>query len=137
MNQQNKRCTDKLFTRKKASFRVATMLSLCLLLLWGSTCFAQGTTSVLSGIVFDPQGRVVSNATVTLISDDKGTQWTAKTNEAGSWRVNALVAGRYHFSVSAPGFARVEHSSFFLEMGTQRNLDSTLQLGASTERAVD
>jgi hypothetical protein len=105
-----------------------------MLVLPGTFCFAQGTTSVLSGIVFDPQGRVVPNATVTVVSDDKGIKWTAKTNEAGIWRVNALVAGSYHFNVSAPGFESDAYPSFTLEMGTQKNLDTTLKLGESTER---
>lgn len=99
-------------------------------------CLAQGTTSVLTGLVFDPQGRVVSNATVTVFSDDKGIQWTAKTNEAGSWRVDALVAGMYHFKITAPGFAGAVHQSFSLEMGTQKSLDTVLQLGSSSEEVT-
>jgi len=121
--------------------RFGAMLSRILCFCWIVTllfsasisCLAQGTTSVLTGIVFDPQGRVVPNATVTVFSDDKGIRWTAKTNEAGSWRVDALVAGTYHFNVVATGFASSAHPSFTLEMGTQKSLDTTMQVGTSSE----
>ena len=115
------------------SVRRAIWIPVLLLLcsVWG---FSQATTSVLSGIVFDPQGRVVQDATVVLVSVDKGVQWTAKTNQTGTWRVDALVAGTYRFTVTAPGFMTVVHPAFSLEMGTQKNLDTNLQLGSSTEK---
>jgi len=117
-----------------ALLRAVTPCFLAILLVWTvPLCFAQGTTSVLTGIVFDSQGKVVPNATVTVVSDDKGIQWTAKTNDAGSWRVDALVAGTYHFTVSAQGFSETVHPSFALEMGTQKSLDTTLKVGTSTE----
>lgn len=109
-----------------------TRLMAIILLLSGPFCFAQGTTSVLGGKAFDSQGNVIQNAAVTLTSDDTGVQWTAKTNETGNWRVDALIAGHYHFSVYAPGFKTAQYPSFELTIADQKFLDVTLEVGTST-----
>jgi hypothetical protein len=97
---------------------------------------AQGTTSVLGGKVFDTQGAVIRNASVTVVSDDSGVRYTAKTNESGNWRVDALVAGHYHFFVTAPGFAITDYQTFDLQMADQRFIDVTLQVGNGTESVI-
>jgi hypothetical protein len=94
---------------------------------------AQGTTSVLGGKVFDPGGNVIQGASIVVTSDESGVQWKAKTNEAGNWRVDALVAGHYHFSVTATGFAVTKHSSIDVQIADQKFVDVTLKVGDTSE----
>jgi hypothetical protein len=114
--------------------RAIVSIIAAMILTLSSFCFAQGSTSVLGGKVFDPTGKVVKGAKVTVISDDKGTIWTTNTNETGNWRVDALVAGHYHFEVSSEGFAISHFPSFMLEMAGQKFLDVTLSVGTTTEK---
>ena len=110
------------------AFLLGMMALLC-------TCFAfgQGTTAVLGGKVFDPQGRVIPGATVTVISNQTTGHWVAPTNSAGSWRIEGLVAGNYHFQVSAPGFKTLDHNSIALQIGDQKFIDVTLSVGESSQ----
>jgi hypothetical protein len=94
---------------------------------------AQGTTSALGGKVFDPAGKMVGGATVTVTSDETGVKQTVKTNSAGNWQVNSLVAGHYRFAVRAPGFEQLEHSSVELQISDQKLLDVTLAIGNQSE----
>ncbi len=96
------------------------------------SALAQGTTSVLGGKVFDPSGAVVTNASVTVVSDDTGVQWTAKTNDAGNWRVDGLIAGNYHFDVKVEGFEVLNYATFGLRMADQRFIDVHLKVGSSS-----
>lgn len=94
---------------------------------------AQGTTSALGGKVFDPRGNSVKDAAVTVTSDETGVKWTTKTNSAGNWQVNALVAGHYRFTVEASGFQSLQHSSVELQISDQKLLDVTLAVGNTTD----
>ncbi len=108
-------------------------LTVFLFLLIGHSCFAQGTTSVLSGKVLDQQGSVIRDATVTVVSDESGVKWTAKTNEVGNWQVDALIVGHYHFSVSAAGFAAIDYPTFELQVASTKVIDVTLSVGNTSE----
>jgi len=105
----------------------------CIFFLISPYSFGQGTTSVLGGKVFDPLGNVIQGATVVVTSDESGIHWTAKTNEAGNWRVDALVAGHYHFSIAAEGFESVNHSSVEIQIADQKFVDVTLKIGNTIE----
>ncbi|WP_263378446.1 carboxypeptidase-like regulatory domain-containing protein [Granulicella paludicola] len=104
-----------------------------LLLTLAPRASAQGTTSVLGGKVFDSAGGAIPEASVTVISDETSLQTTAKTNATGDWQVDALVAGHYHFTVQAPGFQTLQHSSIELQISDQKFVDVTLSVGRTTD----
>jgi hypothetical protein len=116
-----------------ARLHFALLLIASLLFALSPNCFGQGTTSVLGGKVFAPDGTVIQNAQVTVISDETGVKTSATTNSSGNWQVNALVAGHYHFIVQAPGFAKLQHSSVELQISDQKFLDVTLAMGSASE----
>lgn len=100
---------------------------------FSSTCFAQGTTSVLGGKVFDEQKNVIQGAEVAVTSDDTGVVYRAKTNDTGNWRVDGLIAGHYHFLVSSPNFQSSLFPTFELQMAGQKYIDVTLQVGQTSD----
>ena len=91
---------------RKAGSAVPAMCLLAFwgILLWVPLCLGQGTTATLGGKVLDAQGRAIPHATVVVTSNDTGVHWNKITNGAGAWRVESLVAGHYHFRVTAKGF---------------------------------
>src|SRR5947208_13767611 len=74
-------------------------------LLCVGTAFGQGGAGELTGLVTDPTGAVVSNATVTLTNPATGEKRTAATSGAGIYRFVALpVVGAYTMDAEAKGF---------------------------------
>lgn len=59
--------------------------------------------SVVSGNVFDPQGRGIGAATVSLAPSGGATQ-TVRTGADGSFTIADVTHGSYHLTVSAAGF---------------------------------
>lgn len=59
----------------------------------------------ISGTATDPQGAVVSNATVTATHLQTGTAFNTTTDNAGLFRFNLIPAGDYKVEISAPGFS--------------------------------
>jgi len=98
--------------------------------------FGQGTTSVLGGEVSDPSGGRIPGALVTVVSDETGVETTARTNSVGSWRIESLIAGHYHFTIRAEGFETLKHSSIELQLGDSKVVDTTLTVGKTSETVV-
>src|SRR5690348_16917250 len=67
--------------------------------------FPQSITSGdITGVITDPSGAVVPNATVTATSDTTAQKHTATTNAQGFYRFSFLPPGGYTVSASASGF---------------------------------
>ncbi|HKD44889.1 MAG TPA: carboxypeptidase-like regulatory domain-containing protein, partial [Candidatus Angelobacter sp.] len=64
------------------------------------------STATLRGIVLDPQGAVVSGATITVTNPSTGVTKTVNTQGDGTYRIPALPPGTYQITVDAPGFAK-------------------------------
>src|SRR5499427_791386 len=62
----------------------------------------------ITGIITDPTGAVVPNATITLRNKATGQTPTATTNAAGIYRFSLLPPGQYIVSASASGFQNAE-----------------------------
>ncbi len=86
-----------------------TVLGLVGILVLSSVCvLAQNIVSgELVGTVTDPQGAVVPNSTVTLVSKDFGTTQTTTTNAQGMYRFPLLRPGNYKVTATPAGFAPV------------------------------
>ena len=70
-----------------------------------SIAFSQSITSGdITGVITDPTGAVVPNATVTATSDTTAQKHTASTNAQGFYRFSFLAPGSYTVSASASGF---------------------------------
>jgi hypothetical protein len=99
-------------------------------------CHGQETFAIMGGTVYDSQQRAIPNATVLVTSDERGTQWTTTTNSQGLWRVGELIAGHYHFQVNVNGFKVLSYSSLELQIGDQKFIDVTLEVGGANEKIV-
>src|SRR5215469_2543269 len=89
-----------------------TIFATLIVLLAGIFCISAAGQSLVSGdvtgIITDPSGAVVPNATVTLKNNATGQTPTATTNAAGIYRFSLLPPGQYTVSASASGFQTVE-----------------------------
>ena len=95
--------------------------------------FGQGGAGELTGLVTDPTGAVVSNATVTLTNPATGEKRTAATSGAGIYRFVALpVVGAYTMDAEAKGFKKVQVSNVVISVGTVTSHDVQLEVGSGS-----
>ncbi|HUO33398.1 MAG TPA: carboxypeptidase regulatory-like domain-containing protein [Candidatus Acidoferrum sp.] len=84
----------------------ATLTFFFLLLFSGlSISSAQYTAGTIQGAVFDPQGRVISDAEITLQNLDTNESKMFQTGPNGIFYFSAVSPGRYLLTAGAPGFA--------------------------------
>jgi carboxypeptidase family protein len=100
-----------------------------------SVPFAWGQVSAnLSGVITDPSGAAVPDASVTAENIDTGSTRTAPTDQAGRYRFFALSVGTYEISVTKDGFAEGIRSGIRLAVGQDARADLSLRVGAVSEQ---
>lgn len=87
-----------------------------------------GLGSSLFGTITDPNGAVVSGATVSVSNDDISLY--TSTNFAGQFRIDGLSSGSYKIRIEAPGFAADETEGFYVRDNDETKMDRNLRVGA-------
>ena len=109
-----------------------TMLSLILLVGATSQLVAQSVTSGdIVGLVTDPSGAVLANASVTLKSQENGSMQAQSTNSRGAYRFSLLPPGRYTVSVTVAGFHKADATAV-VTIGQAATVNIALALGEAT-----
>ena len=93
---------------------------------------AQDTTN-LSGTVTDPQGKVLSGATVTLTNKATAANRSVKTNDDGAYLFNQVQPGTYTVRIEATGFKASVREDVQLQVRTPATLNIQLEVGAVSE----
>ena len=109
---------------------------LCLLLaMTPGPALAQGVSGTVSGTVKDAQGLVVPGATVTLVSEARGTFSTpVVTNRTGDFVVPNLTADTYTVQVEMPSFRTLKRSGVEVNPGSRVVVGTlTLEVGGASE----
>ncbi len=102
------------------------------MLLCGIVVHAQDTTN-LSGTVVDPEGKVISGATVTATNTGNGTSRRVTTGDDGAYTFNQLSPGRYSVRAEAKGFKVSVQENVELVVRTPANLPFVLEVGSVSE----
>ncbi|MFN0084968.1 MAG: carboxypeptidase regulatory-like domain-containing protein [Blastocatellia bacterium] len=87
-----------------ASIKKAGLVAFLVVLFTG---FAFGQSSSLAGSVLDPQGNMISGATVTATNLATGAVRTTTSSRDGSYQLAQLAPGAYRVRAEAQGFAAV------------------------------
>ncbi|HEX8142672.1 MAG TPA: TonB-dependent receptor [Pyrinomonadaceae bacterium] len=107
-------------------------LLLCASLPGSFSAVAQTRIGTIQGTVKDPNGALVSGATITLTQTVTGYQQTAQTDAQGGFRLVNIPFNSYLVRVEAAGFQAAEQH-VDLESAIPSNLDIKLAVGATTE----
>ncbi len=83
----------------------------------------------VAGVVTDPTGAVVANATVTMTETERQVTHTAVTDTAGHYSFTELPVGPYRLDVKATGFKEYVQTGIELEVGSNVAANVTMQLG--------
>ena len=110
----------------------------CLLVLAGLLSFTlpatgQDVTAAIVGTVTDPSGAPINGATVTATDTERGTVWTAKTNDTGAYNLTRIPIGTYRLQVSAQGFQVTNFPPFTLVLNQTARLDAQMKMGSVSE----
>ena len=99
---------------------------------------AQTTTARLTGVVTDPSGAVLANATVTLTNRATGQIRTVQTNGEGLYVAVSLPPAAYDVAVTANGFSSTQQKNLVLAVGQEITENYSLPLsGAETSVTVE
>jgi Carboxypeptidase regulatory-like domain len=100
---------------------------------FGTECSAQTTNASVSGIISDPSGSVVYDASVLLTNVETGVEYNARSNSDGLYRATGLVPGQYRIYVSKQGFKSVVNNDIELHVQDTLAVNFSLQVGAVSE----
>lgn len=120
----------------KSLFAKGAFLSLGIFLvvsLGNLTVFGQAGTSTVRGTVTDPQGNVVSGATVTLTDMNKSNSRTATSEENGAYRFELVPVGDYRLEVEAKGFKKSIIANVHAAVANPTQADVKLEVGNVSE----
>ena len=112
------------FSRRNRALVLAALAWLCAV-----TVSAQQVTSVIRGVVADPQGAAVSEAQVVITNTDTNITHATNTKPDGSYEVAQLLVGPYKIEVQKPGFEKYVQSGIVLQLSTNPTVNVTLAIG--------
>jgi Carboxypeptidase regulatory-like domain/TonB dependent receptor-like, beta-barrel/TonB-dependent Receptor Plug Domain len=116
---------------------ISASLSLCFLgafLFGASSAPAQTVNATVSGLVLDPQGAAVPDATITITSVDRNIiVRTLQTNAEGHYAAPSLQVGTYSVSAEKQGFKKSVRTGIVLNANDNIAVDFSLEVGVATE----
>ena len=103
-----------------------------------STAAAQGVTATVSGTIKDAQGATVPGATVTLISESRGTTLASVvTNAEGDFVIPNITADTYTLQVAMPSFKVMKRTGLQVSAGARIALGAvTIEVGPAPKSGV-
>ncbi|PYV87052.1 MAG: hypothetical protein DMG05_18305, partial [Acidobacteria bacterium] len=96
--------------------------------------FGQTVTASLSGIVTDPTGAAIPEASITAINVDTGTPAKTISGPGGNYIFPALSPGTYNLTVEKTGFKSSVLSGIKLLVDQKATLDIQLEVGEITTK---
>src|SRR5215470_3322644 len=122
---------------KKLHFSVfhgVIILSACIVVLFASSAaLGQEGTAGVTGTVTDPSGAPISGVRVTAHDTERGTVWTATTNDAGVYDFARLPVGNYDLRIEKPGFQITVITPFTLTLDQKARIDIQMKVGQVTQ----
>ncbi|HEX2522039.1 MAG TPA: carboxypeptidase-like regulatory domain-containing protein [Terriglobia bacterium] len=107
----------------------ATLAVLWCGLVAGSVFAQRADRATITGLVKDPAGAAIPEATITIRDEGTGIETVLQSNEAGSYTTPLLVLGTYTVRVEKTGFKTFVRSGIILTGGVIFRQDVPLELG--------
>jgi len=90
---------------------------------------AQSNTGTITGVVTDPNGAVVPNATVVITNQGTNEKRTIQTDDSGRFEMPSLATGIYSVDVTASGFQTTSKKDLRLAVGEKARADIVMSVG--------
>ncbi|HXC96787.1 MAG TPA: TonB-dependent receptor [Edaphobacter sp.] len=119
-------------------FAVALAATLTLAYLFCGDLHAQNiSTAEVHGIIGDPSGALVPNASITIADAPKGFSRTTTSDAEGNFQFLLLPPGTYALTATAAGFAKLNQSNVVLTVGERAELRLNLSVNGSETISVN
>jgi len=115
--------------RSCISLMLFTIAVLFLSVVCSPAAMAQATSGTLTGLVTDPSGAVVPNATVTITDANRGSSVTTTTNEQGLFSRTQLANGTYDLRITAQGFKATDQKGIVVNIDRETKINVAMQPG--------
>jgi hypothetical protein len=112
--------------------KISSVLTVLFLTVAIESAYAQ-LTGEITGTITDASLAVVPGASVTVVNENTGIKWEAKTNQSGIYTVPLLQPGTYRISVQADGFRTLSRTGIQLQVAQTAELNFKLELGSTSE----
>ncbi len=93
---------------------------------------SQATTGTIQGTIVDPNGAVVSGATVNVKNVETGFERTVTTNADGFFTAPLLPLGRYRVTTDASGFSKSVLENVDVNIGQTLSVRIDMKIGSAT-----
>jgi len=113
---------------KNTSLALWVVLSI-LTILTAGIAIAQTVDAELTGLVKDPAGSAMPNATLTLTNQDTGVTRTIKSDSDGRYRFYPVPPGRYNMKIEATGFVTATVAGLEVNIGVHVERDVPMSVG--------
>ena len=122
---------------RSIAYRFLTVTAVLALTCWlALPVMGQSTTGTLTGIITDPQGAIVSGATVILTNSQTRVETRTTSNDQGEFVFPAVTPGRYSLGVEATNFKKALATDLVVEVGTTSRTTVVLEVGSVTEQVT-
>src|SRR5581483_11231045 len=118
---------------RKVSMRLCRWMCFVVLGL-SAGVYAQQITGSIRGVVTDPSGAIVQNATVTARQTETGLTRGAKTDRNGAYVLLELPVGHYEVGVDAERFQKYSQQGISLNVDQAATVNVRLQVGGGKEQ---
>ncbi|HEY3938064.1 MAG TPA: carboxypeptidase regulatory-like domain-containing protein [Bryobacteraceae bacterium] len=95
--------------------------------------FGQVFTATVTGLVTDPSGAAVPNATLSIINNGTHEKRTTSTGADGRYVFSQLLPGTYELSAGATGFKEYIQQGLGLHANDSDEVNVKLEIGSATE----
>jgi hypothetical protein len=100
----------------------------------GALLYAQSTTDgAIGGTVYDTNGAVVANATITVHNNGTNAEQKVTADASGYYRVTKLSSGSYTVSVNEKGFSAYKAEQVIVQVGSVTEVSPRLAVGGASE----
>ena len=113
----------------KSFTRMLTFILALVLLNAIPAAWSQEVTAAVVGTVSDPSGAPIKGAIVTARDVERGTVWTAETNDSGDFTILRLPIGTYTAEATSSGFEKAVYPQFTLALNQTARLEFKMKVG--------
>ncbi len=118
---------------KKLACRFVLLLTLVGISGIWMPAMSQEVTGAIVGTVTDQSGAPIKGASVKATDTERGTVWSAETNESGAYNLLRLPIGTYGVKITATGFQTAEWPPFTLALNQTARVSAQLRVGKISE----
>jgi len=99
---------------------------------WNTSDISTLEAGQIGGIVVDPNGAIVANASITATNTQTGATLTTRSDGEGHWVISGMQPGPVKVTIASPGFKNVQQD-LELQASAPFRMGTTLQLGGVSE----